>query len=63
MNTQLLGIPSTARSAGDHLIPAPTAEAPSLIERLAAAHTAVLENWKRKSGLDLCWRRAVTAAS
>jgi hypothetical protein len=61
MNTQLLGIPSTARSASDHLIPAPTAMAPSLIEQLAASHAAVLENWKRKSGLDLCWHRAVPA--
>ena len=61
MNTQLLGIPSTARSAGDHLIPAPTATAPSLIERLAASHTAVLENWKREFGLDLCSHRTVPA--
>ena len=51
----------TARSTGDHLIPAPTAKAPSLIERLAASHAAVLEDWKRNFGLDLCWHRAVPA--
>ncbi len=62
MNTQLLGIPSTARSAGDHLIPAPTAKAPSLIERLAASHTAILEHWNDKFALDLRSHRAVPAA-
>jgi hypothetical protein len=62
MNTQLLGIPSTTRTAGDHLIPAPTAKAPTLIEQLALSHAAVLENWKHKFGLDLCPHHAVTAA-
>jgi hypothetical protein len=59
MNTQLLGIPSTARSTGDHPIPAPTAAAPSLIERLAASHTAILEHWNDKFCLDLRSHRAV----
>jgi hypothetical protein len=63
MNTQTLGIPSTVRSSDDHLIPAPTAIAPTLIERLAASHAAVLENWNSKFALDLRWRRAVPVAS
>jgi hypothetical protein len=63
MNTQTLGIPSTARSSDDHLIPASTSIAATLIERLAASHAAVLENWNRKFGLDLRWRRAVPAGS
>jgi hypothetical protein len=62
MNTQTLGIPSTVRSSDDHLIPAQPAIAPPLIERLAASHAAVLENWKRKFALDLRWHRAVSAA-
>jgi hypothetical protein len=53
MNTRLQGIPSTVRSSDDHLIPAQTAKAPSLIERLAASHAAVLENWNRNFHLDL----------
>lgn len=63
MNTQTtLGIPSTAAlRSDDHLIPAQTAIALPLIARLSAAHTAVLENWKRKFALDLSWQRAVTA--
>jgi hypothetical protein len=61
MNTQLQGIPSTARSSDDQLIPAQTAIAPSLIERLAASHAAVLENWNRQFALDLRWRKAVPA--
>jgi hypothetical protein len=62
MNTQTtLGIPSTGRPTADHLIPAQTALAMPLIAQLAAAHMAVLENWKRKFALDLSWQRAVTA--
>jgi hypothetical protein len=59
MNTQTPGIPSTVRSFNDHLIPAPTSIATSLIERLAASHAAVLENWNRNFALDLRWRRAI----
>jgi hypothetical protein len=63
MNTQTtLGIPSTARSSDDHLIPAPKSIAPTLIERLAASHAEVLENWNRKFALDLRWNRAAPAA-
>jgi hypothetical protein len=62
MNTQTtLGIPSTARSTDDHLIPAPTAIEMPLILRLATEHEAVLEKWKRKFALDLTWPRAVRA--
>jgi hypothetical protein len=61
MNTQTtLGIPSTGGRTADHPIPAQTAIALPLISRLSAAHTAVLENWKRKFALDLSWDRAVT---
>jgi len=56
MNTQKLGIPSTALSSDDHLIPAPTLLPPTLIERIASSHAAVLEGWKRNFALDL--RRA-----
>jgi hypothetical protein len=57
MNTQTtLGIPSTARRTDDHLIPAQTAIMLPLIAHLAAAHNAVLENWKRKFALDLSWQ-------
>jgi len=63
MNTQTLGIPSTANRSDDHQIPAPLSVAPSLIERLAASHAAVLENWNRQFALDLRWRRPVPAAS
>jgi hypothetical protein len=52
MNTQKLGIPSTVRSSDDHLIPAPPS-IPSLIEKLAASHAAVLEKWNRNFALDL----------
>jgi hypothetical protein len=62
MNTQTLGIPSTAPS-DDQLIPAQTQTAPTLIERLAASHAAVLENWNRNFALDLRRRRAVSVAS
>ena len=64
MKTQRkMGIPSTARTTpDDHLIPAQIAIALPLIEHLAAAHTAVLENWKRKFALDLRWHRAVSTA-
>jgi hypothetical protein len=61
MNTQTLGIPSAVRSSDDHLIPAQTLIAPPLIERLAASHAAVLENWNRKFALDLRWQRPVRA--
>jgi len=63
MNTQTLGIPSTASSSDDHLIPAQTSVTPSLIERLAASHAAVLENWNRKFALDLRWHRVETLKS
>ena len=53
MNTQTLGIPSTALSSDDHLIPAPMTALPTLIERLAASHAAVLEGWSRNFHLDL----------
>jgi hypothetical protein len=53
MNTQILGIPSTVRSSDDHLIPAQTPIAPTLIERLAASHAAVLEKWNCNFALDL----------
>jgi len=53
MNTQRLGIPSTVRN--DHLIPAQTPIAPTLIERLAADHAAVLAKWNRNFALDLRW--------
>jgi hypothetical protein len=59
MNTQTLGIPSTVRSSDDHLIPGQMKIAPSLIERLAASHAAVLEKWNQKFALDLRWRKAV----
>jgi hypothetical protein len=63
MNTQTLGIPSTVRSTDDHLIPAHTTMALTLIERLAASHAAVLENWNSKFALDLRWPKAARAAS
>jgi hypothetical protein len=63
MNTQILGIPSTVRSCDDHLIPAQTPIAPTLIERIAASHAAVLENWNRKFALDLRWRKINPAAA
>jgi hypothetical protein len=53
MNTQTLGIPSTALSSDDHLIPAPITILPTLIERLGSSHAAVLEKWKRNFALDL----------
>jgi hypothetical protein len=53
MNTHTLGIPSTALSSDDHLIPAPISFLPILIERLATSHAAVLEKWKRNFALDL----------
>jgi hypothetical protein len=53
MNTQILGIPSTVRSSDDHLIPAQTPIAATLIERLAASHAAVLEKWNCNFALDL----------
>lgn len=63
MNTQLQGIPSTVRSSDDHLIPAQTTMAPTLIERIAASHAAVLEKWNRKFALDLRRPKAVPAAA
>jgi hypothetical protein len=53
MNTHKLGIPSTVRSSDDHLIPAQPSIAPSLIERLAASHAAVLEKWNINFALNL----------
>jgi hypothetical protein len=53
MNTQILGIPSTVRSSDDHLIPAQTPIAPTLIERIAASHAAVLAKWNCNFSLDL----------
>jgi hypothetical protein len=63
MNTQLLGIPSTAGSSDDHLIPAKPSIPPSLIERLAASHAEVLEKWNRNFALDLRWPKALPARS
>jgi hypothetical protein len=53
MNTLKLGIPSTARSSDDHLIPAHPSHTSSMIERLAASHAEVLEKWNRNFALDL----------
>ena len=53
MNTHTLGIPSTVLNSDDHLIPAPNSFLPTLIERLASSHAAVLEQWKRNFALDL----------
>jgi hypothetical protein len=63
MNTQTLGIPSTASSSDDHLIPAQPSIPPSIIERLAASHAAVLDKWQRKFALDLRWPKAVRVVS
>jgi len=63
MNTQTLGIPSTARSFDDHLIPAQPSISPTLVERMAASHTAVLEKWNRNFGLDLRWPKVVPVRS
>jgi hypothetical protein len=62
MNTQTLGIPSAVRTSDDHLIPTQTPIASTLIERIAASHAAVLEDWNRKFALDLRWNRPVTVA-
>jgi hypothetical protein len=59
MKTQTLGIPSTVRSSGDHLIPAPASILPTLIEQLAFSHAAVLEKWNRNFALDLRRPKAV----
>ena len=59
MKTQTLGIPSTGRSSDDHLIPTPPSGPPSLIERIAASHAAVLETWKVHFSLDLRRPKAV----
>lgn len=61
MNTQLQGIPSTARTSGDYLIPTQMAITLPLMLRLAAAHAAVLEDWNRKFALDLPWPSTVAA--
>lgn len=63
MNTQKLGIPSTALSSDDHLIPAPTSVLPTLIERLASSHAAVLEGWNRNFSLNLRREKAVSLAA
>jgi hypothetical protein len=63
MNTQTLGIPSTGRASDDHLIPAQPSSPPTLIERLAASHAAVLEKWNRNFGLDLRWPKPILARS
>jgi len=63
MNTQTLGIPSTARSSDDHLIPEQSSIRPSLIERLAVSHAEVLEKWNRNFALDLRWPKALPARS
>jgi hypothetical protein len=60
MNTQILGIPSTVRSSDDHLIPAQTPIAPTLIERMSDSHAAVLEKWHRNFALDLRRPKAVS---
>ena len=53
MNTQNLGIPSTVATTDDHLIPADSSVTPTIIERLAASHAAVLEKWNRNFALNL----------
>jgi hypothetical protein len=53
MNTQNLGIPSTVRTTDGHLIPASASTTPTIIERLAASHAAVLEKWNRNFALNL----------
>jgi hypothetical protein len=63
MNTQILGIPSTVRSSDDHLIPAQTTIAPTLLERLATSHAAVLEKWNRNFALDLRRPKALPAVT
>jgi hypothetical protein len=63
MNTQTLGIPSTARSSDDHLIPAQPSIPPSLIERLTDSHAEVLEKWNRNFALDLRRPKALPAGS
>jgi hypothetical protein len=63
MNTQTLGIPSTARSSDDHLIPEQPSMPPSLIERLATSHADVLEKWNRNFALDLRWPKVVPLRS
>jgi len=63
MNTQNLGIPSTERASADHLIPALVPPQPSLIERLAASHAAVLDKWNRNFALDLRRPKAATIES
>jgi hypothetical protein len=52
MNAQNPGIPPTVRRAEDYLIPL-VPLAPTLIERLAASHAAVLEKWNLNFALDL----------
>jgi hypothetical protein len=64
MNTQKLGIPSTARSSDDHLIPVHDPSIPpSLIERLTVSHAEVLEKWNRNFALDLRWPKALPESS
>ena len=63
MNTHEPWIPSAARSADDHLIPAQQSIPPSLIERLAVSHADVLEKWNRNFALDLRRPKVVPLAS
>jgi hypothetical protein len=63
MNTHTLGIPSTALSSDDHLIPALNSLLPNLIEQLASSHAAVLEKWKRNFALDLRRPQVVSLAA
>ena len=63
MNTHKLGIPSTALSIDDHLIPAPTLLLPNLIERIASSHADVLEKWALNFALDLRRPKVVSLAA
>jgi hypothetical protein len=56
-------MPSTGRASDDHLIPAQPSIPPTLIERLAASHAAVLEKWNRNFALDLRWPKLAPARS
>jgi hypothetical protein len=65
VDTETPGILSTVRIADDHLVPPDSmaSMAPTLIERVAASHAAVLEKWSRNFALDLRRPQAVTRPS